>query len=189
LADFKFTGPSTRLNDFGGFVNNFATKDQDFVAFEDILCSVCLPQFSNSVSSVQITEQIDKLFKTLGTGPDRFGVKQIMKLIVRGDFNRGLDDEHISEWVSRFKIEELDWQKLDLDLDRFPEDSSLRKLTLYSRGNWGTLYYWTSEDGILKFENVCYWLKLFSIHANEHVEARVCRNPYHHRSSKYLFQS
>jgi hypothetical protein len=95
------------------------------------------------------------LFDQLFAGLKAYGVKKIMKLLAIDSLLRGVDDHRVAQWASDFEVEELDWRKLDLDLDRFSSSLPLRTICLYSRGNWGALYYWTSDEGVLKFNKVC----------------------------------
>ncbi|KAK4111089.1 hypothetical protein N656DRAFT_168937 [Canariomyces notabilis] len=95
------------------------------------------------------------LFDQLFAGLKAYGVKKIMKLVAIDSLLRGVDDHRVAQWASDFEVEQLDWRKLDLDLDRFSSSLSLRTICLYSRRNWGALYYWTSDEGVLKFNKVC----------------------------------
>lgn len=70
-----------------------------------------------------------------------------------------MSDELVEEAIiNKFQIEELDWRKLDIDLNtltRSPHADQFTKLTLYASGNWSVLYHWVlSKDGIAKLPNV-----------------------------------
>lgn len=81
-----------------------------------------------------------------------------------------MSDELVEEAIiNKFQIEELDWRKLDIDLNtltRSPHADQFTKLTLYASGNWSVLYHWVlSKDGIAKLPNVKE-VKIGIIHLN-----------------------
>ena len=55
--------------------------------------------------------------------------------------------------IEQFEIEKFDWRKLDISLDILTgsnHSDKLKDLTLYSSCNWGVLYHWASDDGLVK---------------------------------------
>jgi hypothetical protein len=97
-------------------------------------------------------EEILKLLKILRTEKvdGGFGVERIIQLNALDNTFHPIGDEIIALLAKAFKVEKLNWYKYDLDLDVLKQiGANLRKLWLYSSGNWGTLFYWTSGEGLL----------------------------------------
>jgi hypothetical protein len=79
-------------------------------------------------------------------------VDQIVKLKVLDRLRAPHTDEIIAESVNDFKIETLNWRKLDMylaNLDKAPKADSpyLKKLYLYSSGNQAVIDHWMSGKG------------------------------------------
>ena len=153
LADFGTAKTGGRGNQFSTFVKNF-DRGQQFLRFEEILQCVQLPDLSED-DPAKTRDLFDDLFTKLKKD---FGVKRIMRLVAWDNLLRGVEDNMIAKWVNDFQVEDLDWRKLHLDLDCFSPSLPLRIIRLYSRGNWGALYFWTSDEGVLKFDTVCSYI-------------------------------
>ncbi|KAH8898726.1 hypothetical protein GQ53DRAFT_359326 [Thozetella sp. PMI_491] len=89
-------------------------------------------------------------------------VIKIMKLVARDNIRNPMEDRQIIETVRQFRVEELDWYKLDFDIyDLIPPDrlsnpqrqdfpgAKLRKIHLYTKGHQGVLHHWSGGDGLI----------------------------------------
>ena len=80
------------------------------------------------------------------------GVQTIKDLNIPDQRIQPLTEDFVhTKILSRFQVLNLDWRKLDLDISilKSPKTaSSLKKLRLYSSGNWSVLYHWASDDGV-----------------------------------------
>jgi hypothetical protein len=86
-------------------------------------------------------------------------VQKIIELVVPDNHQYPLDEEFVErELIRKFEVEILDWRKLDIDLRPIIQSEgkaqSLRKLKLYSSGNWGSLYQWASADRKVEDDNI-----------------------------------
>ncbi|KAL4937618.1 hypothetical protein BDV06DRAFT_215742 [Aspergillus oleicola] len=127
------------------------------VSFEDTLFFVQLPDL-NHVKQPCYQGTIGKLFSWLAKIQ---GVKTINRLYIPDNSLTPLSDAFIARCVlDQFRIEVMDWRKLDANLEVFtcgcddPGTGNTRRhikeLTLYSSGNWSVLYHWICKDGLAK---------------------------------------
>ncbi|KAL4969565.1 uncharacterized protein BDV14DRAFT_195830 [Aspergillus stella-maris] len=127
------------------------------VSFEDTLFFVQLPDL-NHVKQPCYQGTIGKLFSWLAKVQ---GVKTINRLFIPDNSLTPLSDAFIARFVlDQFRIEVMDWRKLDANLEVFtcgcddPGTGNTRRhikeLTLYSSGNWSVLYHWICEEGLAK---------------------------------------
>ncbi|KAE9380874.1 hypothetical protein N431DRAFT_362973 [Stipitochalara longipes BDJ] len=133
--------------------------------FEDPLFFVHLPDL-NYVKQPCSHHATRRLFEWLS---DKKKVRKIKKLSIPDNTINPLSEAFVEQYIlDAFDIEELDWRKLDVNLDvitgtkerrrpakegkKPPSDTwkSLKHLTLYSSGNWSALYHWISEDGLAR---------------------------------------
>ncbi|KAF2802521.1 subtilisin-like protein [Mytilinidion resinicola] len=149
LSDFDVLGSEAQRCDFTHFVKNFS-RPSEGLDFESTLASVQLPDISQARDRKLHQEVIDLLTKLRRP----FGVEKIVSLTVWDNPFHPMSDLVIAESVRLYQIEELNWCKLDLDLDVLKNRAtSLRKLCLYSSGNWGILYHWLSPEGLASTEH------------------------------------
>ncbi|KAF3069903.1 Minor extracellular protease Epr [Trichoderma lentiforme] len=141
-------------------------EDETTLQFENILFFVHLPDL-NYVKQPLPHQVLKKLFLWLR---DRKGVQTIKRLNVPDCTTNPINPAFFRLTIlNHFVIEELDWRILDMNLDILTQkvagrsfqnshakESSktvntgdhLKKLTLYSSGNWGVLHHWISKDGL-----------------------------------------
>lgn len=150
-------------HNFETFVNKMTQLDtgqaqsQNVLQFEDTLFFVHLPDL-NYVKQPCPHDTIRRLFDWLAGK----GVRTIKRLIIPDNTTSPLSDAFVQQYIIEpFDIEELDWRKLDVNIEIFAStnktrtsDTCLTDLTLYSSGNWSVLYHWISEDGLSKLEGV-----------------------------------
>lgn len=123
--------------------------------FEPNLFFVSLPDFNNFRKPCP-HEGVRSLFHWLHGK----GVKQIDELNMPDSTTSPMSDELVYEAILNvFTVRRFDWRKLDINLDiltRNPDTAkAITHLTLYSSGNWSTLYHWTSVDGLPRLTSVC----------------------------------
>jgi len=180
LSDFDTLESEQPINDLWNFVSEFKPDEKGkkgSFAFPNRLARLDLPDMSFGNTSHMATS-IKELFKNLET----FQVGQIMRLYAKDNSKDPMEDDSIAEWVKTFKVEELDWQKPDLDI--FPlvtmgeaGKSNLRIITLYTNGHWGVLYHWLSLDGLFSMIGVSHsvfvspWLHQLTTNLN-HIVAQ-----------------
>jgi len=128
-------------------------ESKQVLQFEETLFFVHLPDF-NYVRMPRPHEGVGKLFSWLQTK----NVKTIKRLHIPDSTISPMSDEFVeSAILDKFMIEELDWRKLDLNLDvltRAKNKDHITDLSLYSSGNWSVLYHWISIDGLAKLPKV-----------------------------------
>ncbi|KAK3684174.1 hypothetical protein B0T22DRAFT_469804 [Podospora appendiculata] len=155
LSDFDSIASGAQENDLERFVKNFKPRTQCF-EFSDMLSYVRLPDISKGDPD-KTSKAIVELFNNFA---QYFKVDKIVKLEVKDNPSHPMDDLEIAGIVEKFKVEELDWAKYNMDLYPLRDvstdgrTSSLRKLKLYSTGHRGVLYHWISEEGIFSFEGL-----------------------------------
>ncbi|KAK3387955.1 hypothetical protein B0H63DRAFT_559382 [Podospora didyma] len=145
LSDFDSLSAGPQENDLERFVKNFRPRAGCF-EFSDMLSYVRLPDMSIG-DPIKTSRAIVELFGNLA---QLFKVAKIVKLVAKDNPAHPMDDRDIAAIVDRFNVEELDWEKYNIDLDPLVESrtSSLRKLKLYSTGHWGVLHHWLSSEGV-----------------------------------------
>jgi len=150
LSDFDTLESQQQINDLSAFVKDFkpTEKGNGSFAFPHRLARLDLPDMSYGKTS-EMAASIKDLFTNL----KEFKVTQIMRLYAKDNSKDPVDDESIANWVGIFKVEELDWQKADLDVKPLVNmaqsaRSSLKTINLYTNGHWGVLYHWLSLDGL-----------------------------------------
>jgi hypothetical protein len=87
------------------------------------------------------------------------GVESIKELVIPDSYISPLSAEFLRMFIlNKFIISSLDWKVLDINLDLLTTNErliqNLKRLTLYSSGNWGVLYHWISMDGLVRLKNV-----------------------------------
>lgn len=137
--------------------------------FEDILQYVQIPRHpfsSNSNTTVPQDEAMEDTDKAgVGVGRQDFkfifdllkgkGIQKIVKLIVKDDELYPHSDDAIEE-LQYFKIEEWDWNKIDLSSVVLRKAAPLvRKVHLWSSGSHSILRDWSSCDGLNRLLHVC----------------------------------
>ncbi|KAG5769161.1 hypothetical protein H9Q72_003504 [Fusarium xylarioides] len=143
-------------HDFEAYVQRLKQVDEKVLEFEETLLFVHLPDL-NYVKQPCPPKAISELFNWL---KDR-GVKTIRKLSIPDNTTNPLSDVFVQHYIlNTFRVEELDWRKLDVNLDIFFRkgmgehdllpSNCLKGLRLYSSGNWSVLYHWISSDGLEK---------------------------------------
>ena len=144
------------MNDLGKCVENWEPRDK-CLEFADMLSYVQLPDMSVGDPG-RTHDAVKKLFDAL---QQRFKVTKIIKLVARDNLSRPMPDKDIARFVKQFDIEDLDWEKYNMDLDPFRQStehgssSQLCKLRLYSTGHWGVIHHWTSlDEGIYTLKEV-----------------------------------
>ncbi|KAG4443312.1 hypothetical protein IFR05_001181 [Cadophora sp. M221] len=156
LSDFDTLETQQPINDLAAFVRDFKPPENENspFTFPHRLARLDLPDMSYGKTSEMATS-----IKELFTNLKKFKVSQIMRLYAKDNSKDPVDDESIANWVGIFKIEELDWQKADLDIGSFVNmaqsaGSSLRTISLYTNGHWGVLYHWLSLDGLFALKGL-----------------------------------
>ncbi|KUI59785.1 Major intracellular serine protease [Cytospora mali] len=121
--------------------------------FEETLFFVHLPDF-NYVRLPRPNDGVGRLFAWL----KEKGVHTIRRLHIPDSTTNPMSDEIVEDAIlNKFTINDLDWRKLDLNLDvilRLESRKYVESLSLYSTGNWSILYHWISPDGLAKFPNL-----------------------------------
>ncbi|KAI1086805.1 hypothetical protein F5B19DRAFT_498003 [Rostrohypoxylon terebratum] len=157
MSDFNQSSHNFEL-----FVKKLTQLEEDLpdkksvLQFEDTLFFVHLPDL-NYVKQPCPHHTIHQLFDWLS----RKGVRTIKRLSIPDNTTNPLSDAFVQQYIlDVFEIEELDWRKLDVNLeiitDAYNGDARphLKDLTLYSSGNWSVLHHWISMDGLAKLENL-----------------------------------
>jgi len=87
-------------------------------------------------------------------------------LRVPDSFSNPVPDETIEELLhENFKIWEFDWRKLDLSIDVIEVAAKdVKRLHLYTTGNWPVLFYWATSNIRRKLLEVCRPLNLNHSH-------------------------
>lgn len=174
MSDFNQTS-----HNFEKFVKKLTTldgnrdaHDETTLQFEDILFFVQLPDL-NYVKQPLPHQVLQKLFSWLR---NKKGVQTIKRLNVPDCTTNPMNPAFFRlNILNHFIIEELDWRILDLNLDILTQNIAgqnsqdgnakassktvnigdhLRKLTLYSSGNWSVLYHWLSKNGLATLPKV-----------------------------------
>ncbi|KIW05619.1 uncharacterized protein PV09_03490 [Verruconis gallopava] len=149
--DFKDSqeDPKLQAKIFEAFVDRFQRVRG--VELESTLAELVLPDMTFA-GDVKIHACIRKLFEKL----EEFPVSKIVSLRVWDNPLRPLPSSDIADIVERFQVAELDWYRINLDLEAFSDRAkeSIRTLHLYSDGNWGSLFHWTDWCGFPTFPNL-----------------------------------
>jgi len=153
MSDFNSSS-----HDFGTFVKKLLDET---VVFESTLFHVYLPDlnyFPKKCPHDGVRALFDWLAKK-GSEEKKSRVEAIIKLNMRDNTTAPMSDELVKEAIiDSFKINIFDWRKLDINLDILTNTDNrvhFTELTLYSSGNWSTLYHWSSHDGLGQLPNVC----------------------------------
>jgi len=129
--------------------------DDSSEQFEKMLFFVYLPNL-NHIRKPCPHEGVRTLFWWLHHNQH---VQRIKILTIPDSTTSPMSDELVERGiVNKFEIEELDWRKLDINMNVLtgsPHSGVFTKLNLYSSGNWSVLYHWVfSDDGLAKLKNV-----------------------------------
>jgi hypothetical protein len=164
-----FNNPS---HDFDRFVTDIERyrKNMTGLEYEETLFYLILPDFGHQISAKHHTE-IEKLFEWLVN----MNVSSILELCVLDSLAFPMDDDFFQAKVlDKVCIRDLNWRKVDMNIDilyqnqefwkrEYSKDNAissgsiydgLKKIHLYSSGNWSTLYHWASEDGLCQLDQV-----------------------------------
>lgn len=161
LSDFDWLGPDRQVNDFQRFVKDLKTLTS-FVRFPDTLARLELPDMSNA-QSTEMSDAVIEFFKALKDGgATGLHIKQIVRLAVEDGIRTSISDERIARWVADFNVVNLDWRRLDFDINRLvciAEDANspalqLRTLSLYTNGHRGVIFHWISKRGVVAIPHV-----------------------------------
>ncbi|KAJ5657425.1 uncharacterized protein N7484_001074 [Penicillium longicatenatum] len=149
----KFVDRLIELNPLkasGSSEGDQSPEDSSSLVFETSLLFVHLPDL-NYIKQPCSPEVFRKFFQWLSRQ-----VENIRELKILDSTTSPLSDWFFCKFVStKFHISKLDWRKLDIDLTILAETGDyLEELTLYSSGNWGVLYHWTSLDGLAQYPKV-----------------------------------
>ena len=111
-----------------------------------------------------IGEEVEKVLQWL---KDKKGVTEVIELRVPGSDPRAESEEPIQRALSGLSIDELDWGVLDLSIDILLRGATknIKRLHLYSSGNWGVLQQWSGAEGVALLHRVSI-SKMSSIYAN-----------------------
>jgi hypothetical protein len=126
------------------------------LVFESTLLYVYLPDLCR-FSSSEVHAAVSKFFLWL----EKKDVTTIVELNIPDNHMQPLSDEFVFDKVARFNVRNLDWRRIDMNLDFLIESraaASLTDLHLYSSGNWSTLYHWASAEefnGLSALPQVC----------------------------------
>lgn len=78
------------------------------------------------------------------------GVTEIVELKVDDSLTHPHTEEMIEESIRNFKIQKLDWQRLDIAIKSIKDYApNLQSLHLYGSGNWGVIEHWTGSEGVV----------------------------------------
>ena len=147
LSDFNHSS-----HDFDLFIRdltkyakpNSVARDLEF---EKTLLYVTLPDLQ-LLPENNVYDTIGKLFSWLRT----MNVHTIKELNIPDRRIQPLTEDFVyNNILKHFRIERLDWRKLDMDISVLRWQGSvsfLKGLKLYSSGSWSVLYHWASEDGV-----------------------------------------
>jgi hypothetical protein len=132
--------------------------------FERVLKSVDFPDL-NSQFAASIVDDVRKDHQEVEVVLNWLSkvknVEEIINLKVPDRLHSPHKDSVIRRFVQKYKVEKLDWRKLDLYLVDHDEDwvplphrwaASLQKLTLYASGNTAVHDHWMSQ--LQKLKNV-----------------------------------
>ncbi|CAI6338233.1 unnamed protein product [Periconia digitata] len=130
--------------------------------FERVLKSVDFPDLNGQLGSSVVDDvrkdhrEVEDVLHWLS---NEKGVEEIINLKVPDRLHSPHKDYMVRHFVQKYKVETLDWRKLDLYLVDYDEDwkplphrwaASLQKLTLYSSGNTAVHDHWMSHLRLLK---------------------------------------
>jgi hypothetical protein len=121
------------------------------VEFEPTLKYVELPAFDGIEASRREEAKVilDWLRKSRN-------VEKIFHLSVTDSLHEPHSEETIEEAVKHFDIEILDWRRIDLSIRTIRDAApNVRRLHLYSSGNWAALDHWIGPDGVCTLPKVC----------------------------------
>jgi hypothetical protein len=112
------------------------------LAFETSLVYVQFPDFSKEEDN-HFHDDVLKLFSWLKDQK----VKTIRELRVPDNLYNPVPDEMIESMLSYFQIFSLDWRKMDMCFDVIRLSTRhVRKVHLYSSGNWAVLHHWAMSN-------------------------------------------
>jgi hypothetical protein len=83
-------------------------------------------------------------------------VKRIFHLSVADSLHEPHSEETIEDAIKPFDIKILDWRRIDLSIRTIRDAApNIRRLRLYSSGNWAPLDHWIGADGVCTLQKVC----------------------------------
>lgn len=136
-------------HDFTRFIEKLKDSEKTDFKFQETLFYLTLPDFNTF--SKMCHDGVRHLFSWL---KDEKGVKTIKDLKMPDSATSPMSEELVQEAIiEQFEIEKFDWRKLDISLDILTgskHSDKLKDITLYSSCNWGVLYHWASDDGLVK---------------------------------------
>ena len=160
LSDFDYHDPTTTATDFKAWLQAFR-RSHDKFQFDEWLTCLRLPDMSCHEVPLDLRDQLERYYEQLldtlsgGLEESCFGISRVWKLVVKDSERYPVSDRLICKWVTKFQVVDLDWRKLDLDISRLvTQRSQLRKIKLYSGGNWPPIFFWTSSEGLVRLRKV-----------------------------------
>ena len=82
-------------------------------------------------------------------------VQKIIELKVPDSLQEPHTEDTIIQSIKDFKVEILDWKRLDLSIDCvFEAAEHVQKLHLYGSGNFATISHWTGVEGVCILKDV-----------------------------------
>lgn len=123
----------------------------DDVDFEPTLKYVELPSFDGIEASRREEAKVvlDWLRKSRN-------VEKIFHLSVTDSLHEPHSEETIEDSVKHFDVEILDWRRIDISIHTILEAApNVKRLRLYSSGNWAALDHWIGLDGVCTLQKVC----------------------------------
>ena len=134
--------------------------------FEKVLKSVDFPDL-NSPTAIGLVDDIRKDHREIEVILDwlyeKKGVREIINLKVPDRLYSPHQASIVRRFVKQFKVENLDWRRLDLHLTQYDDDwnplppdwaASLKRLSLYSSGDSSVHDHWLSELGKLNAQGL-----------------------------------
>lgn len=148
---FNYTGGPPEVKK-GQFEATFAaTRFCDILKFVSFPASVSVIQDTRLGSNVSMTRTAGHGRRDMEFFSDwlqRKGVRHIISMQVY-DFNPCHSDKSIGSVLRSFKIEDLDWRKIDLDPRTIQEAcNEVQRLTLWWSGNNTALRAWSEPNGL-----------------------------------------
>ncbi|KAJ3577481.1 hypothetical protein NPX13_g3087 [Xylaria arbuscula] len=104
----------------------------------------------------QPSSEHEEVFQCLQWLQEQNKVEEILRLRVPDRIYNPHDEHAIAEWVKTFRVQVLDWKRLDLAISAFEDSSgdSIREIHLYSSGRRATITHWLGSDGIQSLHNI-----------------------------------
>ena len=128
------------------------------IEFESTLKYVELPAFEISkTESFNARVEAYEILQWL-KNKNHGGVTKILELKVNDALHDPHSEEIIEEAIKDFDIETLNWKRTDLSINTVQKAApNVRKLHLYSSGNWVSLSHWLGPEGVIMLKKVRFY--------------------------------